>query len=58
MSDRMGATYFTLHDAFDLDSADVFLDHYGHVTREGNEVIARRIADIIEPMVAEVARGR
>ncbi len=58
MSDRMGLTYFTLHDIFDADTADVFLDHYGHVTADGDAEIARRIADVLEPIVADVVRER
>ncbi len=52
MSGRAGTTYFALHDLFDRDTVDVFLDHYGHVTEEGDAKIAHRIADILEGLVA------
>ena len=39
--------------SIDRDTVDVCLDHYGHVTLEGNRRIALRIPGIIEPLMAD-----
>jgi hypothetical protein len=47
-----GRTFFPLHDLFDSDTGSVFLDHWGHVTEAANGVIARRIVDLIAPLLS------
>lgn len=49
MADREGKTYFTLANIFDQDTSSIFLDTYGHVTEQGNAIIAARIADHLAP---------
>jgi hypothetical protein len=55
MADRAGSLFHSLVDAFDGDSATVFVDASAHLTEDANATVARRIAEVIGPRLRESA---
>ncbi len=60
MAEVDGLTYHPLHGIFDTDTATVYTDDVGHLTRHGNAVVAERIAEVITPwlLAREADAGR
>ena len=48
-----GTTFHPLHELFDAETEDVFLDHYGHVTETANERIAAAITQRLAGILRE-----
>ena len=44
-------TFISLNDVFDEESEDVFIDHYGHITEDGNSTIAAAITRQLVPLL-------
>ena len=57
MDDRTGVDFFSLQHIYDGDSTTAFLDPYGHLTERANGVVARRMADVLAPLLATGARS-
>jgi len=53
MADQRGATFFSLVDLFDRDSAIVFVDSDAHITEAGNQRVAQRIAEVVAPLLVQ-----
>jgi len=51
LASRKGTDYFPLHAVFDDVQGDQFLDQYGHVTEQGNAVIAAAITQQLIPVL-------
>lgn len=57
MADRRSTTFFSMVNIFDRDSVSVFLDEHAHITEAGNREVARRIAEVVTPLL-RTDRGR
>jgi len=51
MNDRRGISFFSLTSIFDAETATVFVDRNAHLTEAANAVVARRIAEILAPVL-------
>ena len=58
MADRRQRSFFSLADLFDRDSATVFIDQNAHITEAANREVARRIAEVVAPLLAPPDRTR
>jgi hypothetical protein len=58
MADRRQTSFFSLVDLFDRDSATVFIDQHAHITEAANREVARRIAEVVAPILARPDGGR
>jgi hypothetical protein len=52
MTDRRGRTFFPLQSVFDRETTSIFLDDFGHVTEQGNAILADTIAQAIMTRLA------
>ena len=52
MADRRDITFYSLTSIFDQETATVFVDRGAHLTEAANDVVAKRIADLLTPIIS------
>ncbi|HEY2804719.1 MAG TPA: hypothetical protein VGI92_02565 [Gemmatimonadales bacterium] len=57
MAAQPGANYIDLAGLFDSETSDIFWDEHGHLVESGNRAVARRIVDLVTPMIARRPDG-